>query len=164
MCPRIQSVFRSGFWSNLLSHRHLNLLHMLLVFASTKSLEFHQVDINRAFLNAPLVKTVYLKITQGLNTDQRKHCSRLKKEIYGLKKAPLSWYERLKNWLQTVGFSLRLLDSCTFFQKGDNIIWLYIHIDDIAIFVNRVDSLKRELEQEFEIKDLGRADLLLGLR
>ncbi|MBW0535083.1 hypothetical protein O181_074798 [Austropuccinia psidii MF-1] len=144
--------------------RRLNSLRTLIAFAASKNLKFHQVDIKSAFLNAPLAETVYLAIPQGLNIDRRKHCLRLNKAIYGLKQAPLAWYERLRTWLQSVGFSPCILDACVFFRGGDNPLWLYVHVDDIAIFGNEVDSLKRELGQEFEIKDLGQANLLLGIK
>ncbi|MBW0544488.1 hypothetical protein O181_084203 [Austropuccinia psidii MF-1] len=142
----------------------LNLLRSLIAFASSRRLQFHQVDIKSAFLNAPLAETVYLAIPQGLNIDRRKHCLRLKKAIYGLKQAPLAWYERLRTWLQSVGFSSCVLDACVFYRMGTNPVWLYIHVDDIAIFGKDVIGFKKELANEFEIKDLGQADLLLGIK
>ncbi|MBW0548016.1 hypothetical protein O181_087731 [Austropuccinia psidii MF-1] len=82
----------------------LNSLRCLISFLVINKLEFHQVDIKSAFLNAPLVDTVFLSIPQGLEVDNRKYCLRLKKAIYGLKQAPLAWYDRLRGWLlQDVG-------------------------------------------------------------
>ncbi|MBW0489071.1 hypothetical protein O181_028786 [Austropuccinia psidii MF-1] len=127
-------------------------------------IENESLDIKRAFLNALLAKTVYLEIPQGLNINRRKHFLRLNKAICGLKQAPLAWYERLRTWLQSVWFSLCILDACIFFRGGDNSVWLYVHVDDIAIFGSQVDSFRRELEQEFEIKDLFQANLLLGIK
>ncbi|MBW0548337.1 hypothetical protein O181_088052 [Austropuccinia psidii MF-1] len=43
----------------------LNSLRTLIAFAVSNNLEFHQVDVKSAFLNAPLVETVYLCIPQG---------------------------------------------------------------------------------------------------
>ncbi|MBW0556105.1 hypothetical protein O181_095820, partial [Austropuccinia psidii MF-1] len=142
----------------------LNSLQTLIAFSASKNLKFHQVDIKSAFLNALLAKTVYLALPQGLNINQRKHCLRLNKAIYSLKQAPLAWYERLRTWLQSVGFSPCILDACVLLRAGDDPVWLYVHIDDIAIFGSQVDSFKRELEQEFGIKDLGQANLLLGIK
>ncbi|MBW0491873.1 hypothetical protein O181_031588 [Austropuccinia psidii MF-1] len=70
----------------------LNSLRTLIAFASKNNLEFHQIDIKSAFLNAELTETIYLAIPQGLNEDQRHKCLRLRKAIYGLKQAPLAWY------------------------------------------------------------------------
>ncbi|MBW0537724.1 hypothetical protein O181_077439 [Austropuccinia psidii MF-1] len=144
--------------------RRLNSLQTLIAFSASNNLKFHQVDIKSAFLIALLAETVYLALPQGLNINRRKHFLRLNKAIYGLKQAPLAWYERLRTWLQSVGFSPCILDACVFLRAGDDPVWLYFHIDDIAIFGSQVDSFKRELEQEFGIKDLGQANLLLGIK
>ncbi|MBW0535357.1 hypothetical protein O181_075072 [Austropuccinia psidii MF-1] len=117
----------------------MNSLQTLIAFAVSRNLSFHQVDIKSAFLNAPLTETVYLSIPQGLNLDQRKSCLRLNKSIYGLKQAPLAWQDPAQ-------------------------IWLYIHVDDIAIFGAEVKFFKEELGKEFEIKDVGIADLMLGAK
>ncbi|MBW0579798.1 hypothetical protein O181_119513, partial [Austropuccinia psidii MF-1] len=142
----------------------LNSLRTLIAFAAAKNLEFHQIDIKSAFLNAPLSKTVYLGIPQGLDIDKRSHCLRLRKAIYGLKQAPLAWYDRLKAWLVDVGFSSCISDPCVFFRKGEYPVWLYIHVDDIAIFGSKVQYFKEEVMKEFEIKDVGPADLMLGIK
>ncbi|MBW0518977.1 hypothetical protein O181_058692 [Austropuccinia psidii MF-1] len=51
------------------------------------------------------------------------------------------------------------------FSQGKlNSGWLYIHVDDIAIFGRSVDYFKKEMASEFEIKDIGPADLILGVK
>ncbi|MBW0534217.1 hypothetical protein O181_073932 [Austropuccinia psidii MF-1] len=117
-----------------------------------------------AFLNALLAKTVYLSIPQGLDLDQHKTCLHLNKAIYGLKQAPLDWYKRLKNWLTKVGFTACLLDPCVFYRNKPPPIWLYVHVNDIAIFGSNVKLFKDEISTEFEIKDMGMADLILGIK
>ncbi|MBW0533781.1 hypothetical protein O181_073496 [Austropuccinia psidii MF-1] len=132
--------------------------------ASTQNLQFHQIDIKSAFLNAPLSETVYLSIPQGMSTNRRKFCLKLLKAIYGLKKAPLAWYERLKGWSVEKGFLACLMDPCVFFRQKPSELWLYIHVDDIAIFGYNIESFKKEISHEFDIKDIGAADLLLGVK
>ncbi|MBW0506703.1 hypothetical protein O181_046418 [Austropuccinia psidii MF-1] len=43
-------------------------------------------------------------------------------------------------------------------------LWLYVHVDDIAIFGKEVETFKKENSSEFDIKDLGKADLMLGIK
>ena len=43
-------------------------------------------------------------------------------------------------------------------------MWLFIHVDDIAVFGKHLDYLKSKIKTEFNMKDLGKADLLLGIR
>ncbi|MBW0548225.1 hypothetical protein O181_087940 [Austropuccinia psidii MF-1] len=142
----------------------MNSLKNLIAFAASRGLLFHQVDFKSAFLNAPLTETVYLSIPQGLNLDQRKSCLRLKKSIYGLKQTPLAWYDRLKKWLFKVGFTPYLLDPCVFFRQNPVQLWLYIHVDNIAIFGLEVKYFKEEISKEFEIKKIGTTDLILGVK
>ncbi|MBW0502256.1 hypothetical protein O181_041971 [Austropuccinia psidii MF-1] len=142
----------------------LNSLRCLISHFVSNGLEFHQVDIKSAFLNAPLVETVFLSIPQGLEVDNRKFFHRLKKAIYGLKQAPLAWYDRLRGCLCQVGFSSCVLDPCVFFREGDHPVWLYFHVNDIAIFGKNVSIFKEELKSEFKIKDIGPADLMLRIK
>ncbi|MBW0510762.1 hypothetical protein O181_050477 [Austropuccinia psidii MF-1] len=115
----------------------LNSLWMLIAFAASEGLQFHQIDVKSAFLNAPLVEDA----------------------IYGLKQAPLAWYERLKTWLVKIGFH-----PCVFHRADKSPTWLYVHVDDIAIFGRNVTIFKEEIALEFDIKDIGLADLMLGFK
>ncbi|MBW0480158.1 hypothetical protein O181_019873 [Austropuccinia psidii MF-1] len=142
----------------------LNSLRTLVAFACKNNLCFHQIDVKSAFLNASLSEVVYLAIPQGINADQRQKCLRLNKAIYGLKQAPLAWYTRLKQWLLDSGFSVSILDPCVFFKCGGIPIWIYIHVDDIAIFSKDVSAFKNAIQKEFDIKDIGPADLILGIK
>ncbi|MBW0495113.1 hypothetical protein O181_034828 [Austropuccinia psidii MF-1] len=112
-----------------------NSLRTLIAFAASLGLEFHQVDIRSAFLNAPL-------------TEQ----------------APLAWYERLKHWLKKIGFKACILYPCVFYQPGQTPTWLYVHVDDIAIFSKNANIFKREVAAGFKIKDVGQANLILGIK
>ncbi|MBW0491793.1 hypothetical protein O181_031508, partial [Austropuccinia psidii MF-1] len=142
----------------------LNSLRCLISYAASRGLKFHQIDIKSAFLNAPLSEVVYLSVPQGLDLDRRASCLCLNKAIYGLKQAPLAWYQRLKQWLLQAGFSACVLNPCVFFRSRKTMVWLYIHVDDIAIFGKEVYSFIKEISQEFDIKDMGPADLMLGIR
>ncbi|MBW0461525.1 hypothetical protein O181_001240 [Austropuccinia psidii MF-1] len=142
----------------------LNSLRTLIAFAAAKGLEFHQIDIKSAFLNAPLSVEVFLHVPQGLELDNKRWCLRLNKAIYGLKQAPLAWYECLKEWLVGANFQACILDPCVFYRAGAKPIWLYLHVDDIAVFGSEIADFKKEIAQKFEIKDLGPADLLLGVK
>ncbi|MBW0515824.1 hypothetical protein O181_055539, partial [Austropuccinia psidii MF-1] len=101
----------------------LNSLRCLISHLVFNGLEFHQVEIKSSFLNASLIYTVFLSIPQGLDVDNIKFCLFLKKAIYGLKQAPLVWYDCLRGWL------------C---QEG--------------------------LKSDFKIKDIGPANLMLGIK
>ncbi|MBW0506580.1 hypothetical protein O181_046295 [Austropuccinia psidii MF-1] len=141
----------------------LNSLHCLISYAASRGLKFHQIDIKSAFPNALLAEVVYILVPQGLNLDKQAFCLRLNKAIYGLKLASLAWYQRLKQWLLQAGFSACVLDPCVFLRSKGMMTWLYIHIEDIAIFGENVSSFIEEISQVFDIKDMGAADLMMGI-
>ncbi|MBW0533530.1 hypothetical protein O181_073245 [Austropuccinia psidii MF-1] len=142
----------------------LNSLRTLISYATASDLKFEQLDIKSAFLNAPLEENVYLTIPQGLDRNKKNTCLKLKRAIYGLKQAPLAWYRRLSSWLVDFGFSISKADSSVFYLKSNDPIWLFLHVDDIGIFGRNLTNLKKAIEQEFQTKLLGSADLMLGIK
>ncbi|MBW0582849.1 hypothetical protein O181_122564 [Austropuccinia psidii MF-1] len=142
----------------------LNSLRTLISFAASKDLKFEQLDIKSAFLNAPLEEEVFLTVPHGLDLDKKKVCLQLKKAIYGLRQAPRAWYNRLSTWLETVGFKAAISDPCVFHRKLEPPIWLFVHMDDIAVFGKNLTMFKHEIQQEFKTKLLGQANLLLGIK
>ena len=95
-----------------------------LVLALTALPHWYGVDLDAtgAFISAPLPpeEQVYLKGIPGFELPKGK-CLRLKKTIYGLVQAPLSYYKLCKEVYQKVG--LRQLDSdeCVFVKYAQNI-------------------------------------------
>ncbi|MBW0484254.1 hypothetical protein O181_023969 [Austropuccinia psidii MF-1] len=118
----------------------LDSLRCLVAHAASRGLHFHQIDVKSAFLNAPLAEVVYLLIPQGLDIDQQ------------------------REWLLKIGFSSCVLDPCVFFCSKGTATWLYVHVDDIAIFGEDISTFKNKIAQEFDIKEIGCADLMLGIK
>ena len=91
---------------------------------------------------------------------------KLKKELYGLKKAPRAWYAHIDNYLMKFGLRRRNFDPVLYFkvvQDMSLIFVLYVH----DIFLIGSDPLmikcKREIPYEFEMKDLRLMHLFIGL-
>ncbi|MBW0571214.1 hypothetical protein O181_110929 [Austropuccinia psidii MF-1] len=124
----------------------------------------HQMDVQSAFLNAPLQEEIYLEIPQGVSANKEIQVLQLNKALYGLKQASLAWYKHFSKWLILLGFQCSLTDPCVFWKKGKNPIWIYVHVDDLAIFGPDIEDFKREIKSKFEMKDLGKANLLLGIK
>jgi hypothetical protein len=139
-------------------------LTSLISYNAAENLDFQQLDVKTAFLNAHLEEEVFLSIPQGVQEDNKTNCLKLKKAVYGLKQAPLAWYNRLSVWLLTVGFSLAVSDPCVFYCLDENPVWLFVHVDDIAVFGKDLSYFKSEIKKEFDMKDLGQANLLLGIK
>ncbi|MBW0535465.1 hypothetical protein O181_075180 [Austropuccinia psidii MF-1] len=142
----------------------LHSLRTLIAYSVREGLDFQQLDIRSAFLNAPLDEDVYLSIPQGLPMCRRSYCLKLKKAIYGLRQAPLAWYKRLTTWLMCSGFTSSVSDPCVFFRTAPPPIWLFFHVDNIAVFGRELSSFKKDIKCEFDVKDIGEADLMLGIK
>jgi hypothetical protein len=77
-----------------------------------------------------------------------------------LKQAPKAWHLTLLLWLLSVGFQRTYAEPCVFWSRNP---WLYIHVDDIAIFSAEPENFKNLIKLCFKIKDLGEAKHLLGM-
>ena len=81
-------------------------IRTFLALTSKKKSNLHHMDVKTTFLNGLIEEEVYIKKMQGFDTnDQKNHLCRLKKELYGLKKAPRSWYGRIDGFLMILGFT-----------------------------------------------------------
>jgi hypothetical protein len=152
------------FSKNFAPTGRLNSLRALILFAASQNLNFQQLDVKTAFLNVDLEEEVFLSIPQGVPVDKKKYCLKLNKAIYGLKQAPLAWYNRLSLWLTSVGFKSSIADPCVFYRLDSNPVWLFIHVNDIAVFGKDLSNFKAQIKTKFDMKDLGKADLLLGIK
>ncbi|MBW0536645.1 hypothetical protein O181_076360 [Austropuccinia psidii MF-1] len=129
-----------------------------------KALRLSSNDVRSAFLNAPLQEEICLEIPQGVSANKEAQVLQLNKALYGLKQASLAWYKHLSSWLITSGFQCSLTDPCVFWRRSQNPIWIYIHVDDLAIFGPNLEDFKKEIKNKFDMKDMGKANLLLGIK
>jgi len=94
---------------------------------------------------------------------------RLKKSLYGLKKAPRKWYLKFDRFMAEQGYSRCHSDHYVYFKKLDNgsyIIFL-LYVEDMLVAgsnMQETNMLKRKLESSFAMKDLGSAKKILGMR
>ncbi|GJX80361.1 retrovirus-related pol polyprotein from transposon TNT 1-94 [Tanacetum coccineum] len=71
-------------------------------------------------------------LKKRLDQDNPTHVYRLKKALYGLKKAPRAWYDILSNFILSQDFSKGAVDPtlCTR-KEGKDILLVQIYVDDI---------------------------------
>ena len=93
---------------------------------------------------------------------------KLRKSLYGLKQAPKQWHEKFYNTLISNEFFVNESDRCVhnkFFVDSGVIICLCV--DDILILGTDMDvvkSTKDLLSSNFDMKDLGGVDVILGIK
>ena len=99
---------------------------------------------------------------------QENKVCKLLKSLYGLKQAPKQWHEKFDTTLISAGFSVNEADRCVYYRHsgGEGVI-LCLYVDDILIFGTNLDIIKEVksfLCQNFDMKDLGEADVILNIK
>jgi hypothetical protein len=100
--------------------------------------------------------------------DQEGMVCKLFKSLYGLKQAPKQWHEKFDRTLTSVGFVVNKADKCVYYRYGGGEgVFLCLYVDDILILGTSLDEIKKTkdfLSNNFEMKDLGEADVILNIK
>ena len=99
---------------------------------------------------------------------QERKVRRLIKSLYGLKQAPKQWHEKFDSTMTSVGFCVNEANKCVYyrFSGGEGAI-LCLYVDDILFFGTNIDAINKTksfLSQNFDMKDLGEADVILNIK
>ena len=93
---------------------------------------------------------------------------KLKRSIYGLKQASRSWNIRIDQAIKSFGFEQNLDEPCVYKRHQDKVvIFLVLYVDDILLIGNDVGVMslvKIWLSGQFDIKNLGEASYILGIK
>nr|GEX89082.1 zinc finger, CCHC-type [Tanacetum cinerariifolium] len=148
----------------------ISTIRLLLSLAAIHDLVIHQIDVITAFLNGDLDEEIYMKQPEGFVMPGResKLC-KLKKSLYGLKQAPKQWHQKFDDVVLANGFSSNQANKCVYskFEASGKGVIICLYVDDMLIFgtdQDLVNKTKEFLSSKFDIKDLGEADMILGLR
>ena len=133
------------------------------------NLEIEQLDVKTVFLHGDL-EEIYMEQPEGFTIKGKEYLvCQLKKSLYGLKQALRQWYKKLDSFMVEHGYDRTASDHCVFVKKfsdGEVIIFL-LYVDDMLIIgrdIGKIDKLKKELSKSFEMKDLGPAIQILGIK
>ena len=100
-------------------------------------------------------------------TEEKDTIYRLQKALYGLKKAPKTWYARLDKYLAKLGFSKGTIDSNLCLKEIENgLLIIIVSFDDIIFGGNDEarDKFLEDMENEFEMSMIGEMNFFLGLQ
>ena len=127
------------------------------------------MDVKSTLLNRILKEEVYIGQPEGfVDPEKSGMVCRLHKALYGLKKAPRAWYERLYNYIVKIGFE-KTNDNNNIYlksKKGKGILLAEIFVDDI-IFGGKFYLCKifsQEMMSEFEMSMFGEIKEFMGLQ
>ena len=75
-------------------------IHTILSIIGTEDLHLEQLDVKTTFLHGDLDEEIYMAQPQGFEVkDKENLVCRLKKILYGVKKAPRQWYPKFDSFM-----------------------------------------------------------------
>lgn len=140
----------------------------MLTIAASRHWSTRQLDVSNAFLHGTLQEHVLCQQPTGfVNPDRPNVVCLLDKSLYGLRQAPRAWFNRFAAFVIRIGFTPTRLDSSLFvLQRGNDIVYLLLYVDDIVLTGSSpqlLQELIRHLQAEFAVKDLGDLRFFLGI-
>jgi hypothetical protein len=149
-----------------------NSLKALMAIVAAKDLECKIMDVETAFLNAPLDEEIYIQVPAGFEGAEQGKFLRLNRALYGLKQAGRQWNHTLAQALRECGYQeCTDADRCVFTKRARSGRLLYIctYVDDMPYAYDKRDEAEMEedkqaLMRRFSIKDLGEIRNVLGMR
>ena len=143
----------------------MKVFRALIAIAAAFDLEMFQFDALNAFLNAKLSRKLHCYTPEGF-TDKYGELLQLLRALYGLKEAPLLWYEELSSTLKKLG--LKPVPGVPCLYSNDELI-VFFYVDDIVVLahprhMDAFNNFERRLLQTYEIRALGELRWFLGIR
>ena len=115
-------------------------LRMFCAIACVNSTLMHQRDFERAFAYAPVDEDIYVRPHPEMRAPDGMVC-KVRKLLYGLKQAPRNWNEYLHSFLEHLGFTRSMHDTCLYTRMyHDYVVLLAVFVDDVLIACAHVCS------------------------
>jgi len=148
----------------------LTTIRIVSAMCAAFDLHLEQLDVKTAFLHGELEEEIYMLQPEGFKEPGKENLvCRLTKSLYGLKQAPRCWYKRFDSFIISLGYNRLYSDHCAYCKSsGDNdFIILLLYVDDMLVIgpnKDQIQELKAQLAREFDMKDLGPANKILGMQ
>ena len=81
------------------------------------------MDVVTAYLYGSLDFEIYMKVSEGISIPDNKanrnmYCVKLQKSLYGLKQSSRMWYNRLSEFIKSIGYANNDDCPCVFINFG----------------------------------------------
>nr|GEV30469.1 zinc finger, CCHC-type [Tanacetum cinerariifolium] len=135
-----KSKRRTNYFDTYASMPKISTIRLLIAMASTHNLIIHQMDVKTAFLNEELEN-----------------------------ETPKQWHQKFDEVVLFNGYLLNQADKCVYRKidgSGKGVI-ICLYVDDKVIFGTdqvQVDLTKELFSSRFSMKDIGEADVIIGIR
>ncbi|KAE8675254.1 hypothetical protein F3Y22_tig00111689pilonHSYRG00088 [Hibiscus syriacus] len=129
----------------------LTTVRVVLAMCATLNLHLEQLDVKTAFLHGNLEEEICMLQPEDFKEKEKKNLvCRLNKSLYGLKHTPRCWYKRFDSFIMCLGYNILNANHCAYFKRRPN--------------KDHIEELKAQLAREFEMKDLGSTNKILGMQ
>ena len=93
------------------------------------------MSLTQKLLNVVIEEEVFIEQLEVFIVHNKdSYVCKLKKALYGLKQASRSLYERIDNYLLSLGFEKNDADPNLYFQRSDNnFLILVLYVDDLFL-------------------------------
>jgi hypothetical protein len=151
---------------------NINTFWYLISLLIQKHVSLQFMDVLATYLYGSLDSYIYMKVLDGisiLNThaNHNIYCVKLVKSLYGLKQSGRMWYNWFKEFLLNKGYLNSDNCPCVFIRKSSTRFCIIsVYVDDLNIIGHAmdIDEGHNHLKTEFEMKDLTKTKIFLGLQ
>nr|GEX20489.1 ribonuclease H-like domain-containing protein [Tanacetum cinerariifolium] len=114
----------------------------VLSLAVSRDSHIHQLDAKNVFLHGHLSEIVYMHQPPGfVDSRYSDYVCHLQRSLYGLKRGP---HARFQRFATRIDFQHSKTDTSLFvFNRGSDIAYLLLYVDDIIITASSLDILER---------------------
>ncbi|CAL8169742.1 unnamed protein product [Prunus armeniaca] len=114
------------------------------------------MDVKTAFLNGELEEEIYMDQLEGHVVEGKE------------RKAPKQWHEKFDKVLLSNGFLINDANKCLYCKStGNSCVIICLYVDDMLIMgtnLEIVTETKSFLASNFDMKDMGITDVILGFK
>eukprot|EP01018_Ginkgo_biloba_P029557 Gb_20738 [translate_table: standard] len=147
----------------------MDTIRIVLVLAAQHGWIIYQMDVKSAFINGYVDEEIYVEKPQGFEIARKENkVYKLKKSLYGLKKAPKAWYSRIDTYFQQKGFQKSSSDPNLYIKViGSDILIISLYVDDLIYIGNNhhmLHDFKVGMCKEFKMLDLRQLHYFLGIK
>ncbi|KAK1422289.1 hypothetical protein QVD17_25292 [Tagetes erecta] len=143
-------------------------VRLIIALAAYHGWEVHHLDVKTAFLNGELKEEIYVTQPEGfVIPGHEKKVYKLCRSLYGLKQAPRAWNMKLDQTFKSLGFRKCALEQAIYTRRTKtSTLIVGVYVDDLIVTgtsKEEIDHFKSQMEQQFEMSDLGLLTYYLGI-
>ncbi|PWA38442.1 gag-pol polyprotein [Artemisia annua] len=143
-------------------------VRLILALAAYHGWQVHHLDVKSAFLHGELKEEVYVTQPEGfIQQGNLGKVYKLTKALYGLRQAPRAWNVKLDQTLKSLDFKKCNLEQAVYTKRSEtSTLIVGVYVDDLIITgtpKKEIDLFKSQMEDKFEMSDLGLLAYYLGI-